>query len=207
MLAGVQVEHELDQRPFQARARSSETNESAPAQLRRPLGVEEFQLRAERDVIQNRVVELRFLAPAAHDWIIRGRRADGRIGVREVRNIEEQITLAFFRRGCLPNELCDLVADLPDMFLQLGGVFAPAAGTANFLAQTFPVGVALLQRRLHFPSLRVDREHFIDLPLIVSTATREPAFHEVGLFTDQTNIEHRQEKDRINRINKIFLIP
>src|SRR6266446_1284618 len=32
VLAGVQVDHEIDQRPFQLRARAGKTNKSAPAQ-------------------------------------------------------------------------------------------------------------------------------------------------------------------------------
>ncbi|MGH8094383.1 MAG: hypothetical protein ACREIF_13070 [Chthoniobacterales bacterium] len=46
----------------------------------------------------------------------------------------------------------------------------------------------------------------IDLRNIIASAGREPALYEVGLFTNQADIEHAQEKDRIKRINKKFLI-
>ena len=51
MLACVQVDHEIDQRAFELRACAGKTNETTPAQFRRPFQVEEIQSRAERDVI------------------------------------------------------------------------------------------------------------------------------------------------------------
>ena len=92
------------------------------------------------------------------------------------------------------------------LILQPGGIFSPAPRAADFLAQALAVRIALLQRGLHLAPLRVDREHFIDLRRIIAAASSEPAFHKVGLFANEPDIEHGQEKDRINRINKIFLI-
>src|SRR5204862_2643940 len=65
MLAGVQVEHELDERPLQPRPRARETDEPAPAQLRRALQIEKLQLGSKRDVIEW-VLQLRFFSPAPH---------------------------------------------------------------------------------------------------------------------------------------------
>ena len=130
----------------------------------------------------------------------------GAFGVRQIGNIEEEIALPLLRFGRLPNEFGDLVADLSHLLLQRGGIFSSAARAADFLAQPLAVGIALLQRGLHLAPLRVDREHFVDLRRIIAAASREPAFHKVGLFTNEADIEHGQEKDRINRINKIFLI-
>ena len=108
----------------------------------------------------------------------------------KVWDIEQQIALPFLRDGCLPDELCSLVADLPDAFLQRRGVFAPAARAADFLAQPFAVGVALLQRRLQLAPFRIDREHFVDLELVIAAAGGEPAFDKVGLFANEPDVEH-----------------
>ena len=51
MLARVQIEHEIDQCAFELRACAGETNETAPAQFRRPFEIEKIQSRAERNVI------------------------------------------------------------------------------------------------------------------------------------------------------------
>ena len=89
MLARVQVEHELDQRPLQPRAGAGETNESASAQLGRAFRVEEIQLCAERDMIQHRKIELRFLAPAPHDRVVGRGGSDRRVGMGKVWDIEQ----------------------------------------------------------------------------------------------------------------------
>ena len=57
------------------------------------------------------------------------------------------------------------------------------------------------------PPLPVFIQQLIDLGSEVATTSRNPAFDKVGLFTNQADIEHAQEKDRNNRINKIFLVP
>ena len=54
MFARMQIEHELNQRSLQPRARAGKANKSAPAQLRRALGIEELPLRSQRDVIEHR---------------------------------------------------------------------------------------------------------------------------------------------------------
>jgi len=53
MLARVQVEHEIDQCAFELRACTGKTNETAPAQFRRPFQIEEIQSCAERNVIDS----------------------------------------------------------------------------------------------------------------------------------------------------------
>ncbi len=160
----------------------------------------------ERDVIQDWLGQRRFFAPTAHHRIICRACADRDFGARQIRNVEQQITLPVLRFGCSPNEFSDLVADPAHSVLQRGGIFPSTACAADFLAQPFPVCVALLQGGLHFPSLRIDREHFINLRRIIASTGREPAFHKVGLVTDQANIEHRGKEDRIDGINRIFLI-
>src|ERR1043166_9850326 len=69
MLARVQVEHEIDQRAFELRARAGETDEAAAAQLRRTLQIEQLQFRAEREMIEDFAGQLRLISPVAHDSI------------------------------------------------------------------------------------------------------------------------------------------
>jgi hypothetical protein len=90
----------------------------------------------------------------------------------------------------LPNEFGDLIADPPHLFFQTGGIFSLAPRSADFLAQAFAIRVALLQSGLHFSPLGVDPEHLLDLRLVAAAAGRQPAFHEVGIFAEQTNVEH-----------------
>jgi hypothetical protein len=51
MLARVLVDHEIDQGAFELRACARETNETAPAEFRRPFQIKKIQSRAEGNVI------------------------------------------------------------------------------------------------------------------------------------------------------------
>ena len=51
MLTCVQIDHEIDQRAFEPRARAGETNKTAATQFRSTFHVQEVQSRAERDMI------------------------------------------------------------------------------------------------------------------------------------------------------------
>jgi hypothetical protein len=48
----------------------------------------------------------------------------------------------------------------------------------------------MLQRRLRFAPLRVRAQHFIDLRRVIPAPRGQPAFHKVGLFADEPDIEH-----------------
>jgi hypothetical protein len=52
MFARVQIDHEIDQRTLQPRARAGETNKTAAAQFCGSLHVQELQVRGQRDMIR-----------------------------------------------------------------------------------------------------------------------------------------------------------
>jgi hypothetical protein len=148
---------------------------------------------AQSDVIEHREIELRFLTPRSNNRIIFGGFSQRGVCVRQVRNVEQQIALAFLRKIGLPNEFRDFIADLPDPIFQGSRIFASAARAADLFAQSFAVGVALLERGFHFPALRIDFQDFIDPAFIAATASRQPALHEIRLFTNEANVEHPEQ--------------
>ena len=88
MLARVQVDHEIDQRAFQSRACTGETNEAAPAEFGRPIGIEQLQFCAEGNVIF-RLGELRFVAPAPYDAVRTGVFANWNTLIRQIGDLEK----------------------------------------------------------------------------------------------------------------------
>src|SRR5260370_30869088 len=100
VLAGVQVEHKIDQRPLEFRTSAGKTNESAPAQLRRTLEIENFQFLAERDMIERSAAEFRFGPPLSNQFIRARVFAGWHARVRQVRNFKKQIPLSGFTSGC-----------------------------------------------------------------------------------------------------------
>ena len=143
MLARVQIEHELDQRPLQPRARAGETDEPASAQFRRAFQIEKSQLRSERDVIQNRPSQIAVFRPscappgfALASFPI-GAFACGRFGI-----LQEQIASAALRPRRLP-------VRAPRSRRRSGGLGLPVLPTilpatrfaADLFAQPFALGI------------------------------------------------------------------
>ena len=123
--------------------------------------------------------------------------------MREVRDVEEQIALSFFRHGRLPDEFGNLVADPAHAVFQVATLFAPATAGADLFAQALALGVALLERGFHFPPLPIDRQQFVDFCLVTAAPSREPAFHKVGLFANQPDVEHAEELSALRRHRKL----
>ncbi len=104
----------------------------------------------------------------------------------------------------LPDELGDFVANLPTPVLPARRSLRPGRAPRRF-----PCSAVCGRRCIagaSFPVLRrsasTARTSSI-LQLVVAAAGREPAFHKVGLFANEADVEHGQEKGRINWINKI----
>ena len=134
MLARVQIEHEINQRAFQSRARAREADESAPAQFRRALQIEKFQLRPERDVIQHDSAQRRLFSPTSHHRILARVFAHRRVCVRQIWNLEEQSLLLLVRRRGLLVQERNLLADFPHLRFEFVGRFPASAFPADLLA-------------------------------------------------------------------------
>ena len=117
--------------------------------------------------------------------------------MRQIRNSEKQLLLLLVGRGRLLVQQRNLIANFPHPRLEFFRRFAARAFPANLLAQSFPVGVQLLQRRFRFAPFRVHAQHFIDPgDILVGPASSEPALHKIGLFADEPDVEHALEYQR-----------
>jgi hypothetical protein len=99
-----------------------------------------------------------------------------------------------------------LVVQGANTILEFVGNLSRTSENANFLAQPFSLGLSFLNFRDLMSFCSIYGEQFIYLGCVVAATGREPAFHKVGLFTNEPDVEHGQERDRINWINKKFLI-
>ena len=185
----------LNQRPLQPRARAGKTNESAAAQFRRAFQIEQLQLRPERDVIQHWSRRIPVFLPNCAPPDSRShlsRSARSRAAGSEFREADSRCCSS--DRGRLLVEQRNLVADLAGRALPIRpDDLAATALAADFLAQAFAVGVALLQRGLRFRRSASTCSTSSILRRIVAATGREPAFHKVGLFANQADIEHGRQ--------------
>jgi hypothetical protein len=116
--------------------------------------------------------------------------------VRQVGNTEQQIALSLFTGGGLPNEFGNFVANLSDFVFQFGRIMSTAPRAADLLAQAFAFGIKLLERGLHLAPLCIDPEQLVDPGFISTVTRREPVFHEIRLFANESNVQHAQEYQR-----------
>jgi hypothetical protein len=98
--------------------------------------------------------------------------------------------LLFVKRCRVPVKVDNLFADFPHTRFKLTGRFTPPAFRADFPAQPVSVRVELLERGLIFSPLRIDTQEIINLCFLGSAASCQPAFYEIRLFANETDIEH-----------------
>jgi hypothetical protein len=137
-----------------------------------------------------RLAQSRFLAPCAHDAIRARIFPNWDALVRQIRELKQQIILRCLSTRASCAKFNDLIANLPDVFLQLVCCFAACSFCPDVLAQAVSIGVQLLERRFHFPAFRVDTQDFVDFALIAAAARGKPLTHKIGFLSDQTNVEH-----------------
>ena len=118
----------------------------------------------------------------------------------EVGDVEQQGPLLVVGVGGLFVERGNFLADAAHPGFEVSGGFAEFAFAADFLAQTVAVGVVGLEGGLDPAAARVAGQDFLDLRRRVGPAARgEAGFDEVGLFADETDVEHR--------VGQIFNVP
>ena len=100
MFTRVQIDHEIDQRAFELSAHAGKTNETAPAQFRSPLKIEEIQSCTEFHMV-GRLGKLRLLAPTANDPICARVLANRNGFMRQVWDIQKQVALLFIGAGAI----------------------------------------------------------------------------------------------------------
>ena len=192
VLRRVQIEKEIDQRPFQTCARPGVTDKSAPTDFRGPLEIKERELFADLEVCPRDEIESRGIAKSAEHRIrgsIRSAR-DRRIG--DNGKFEQAIALLRIeiRRLCV--EVGDLRSDLSRARFDFFGAFSTGFACADFLAGSFALRLQLLQVRLGRAPGFIDREHLCDAVAGIAAARREAFLDGVRVFAEQTNIEHRR---------------
>src|SRR5262249_9997324 len=138
MLACLQVETEIDQRPLELRSRAGETDEAAAAELGRALEIEKAEAFSEFDVVE-RFDDLRLFPPGADDGIVARILASGCVFMWKIRDVQEQIALGGIRLGRLLIQYGDLVAEAAHGGLDFRGVLALRLFRADFLADALSI--------------------------------------------------------------------
>ncbi len=184
----VEVEHPRDERPLQARTGAVQHVEARARHLRAALEVDDAERLADLPMRLRREVEGARRPDLAHHHIRVLVGSDRHVRVRQVRNLEHPRFEARLDLGDDDLGGGDLVAEpfgRGDRPFALGRVL----DGADLLRRLPALGFQGLERCDGGAPLGVERQERIDLGR-VDPDGREPAFHEVGLLADQSDVEH-----------------
>ena len=134
VLAGVQIEHEVDERARHPGAHPHQHREPGAAHARRALEVDDAERGADLPMRPRIEVERRRLAVPAHELIVLCRPADRHAGVRQVRQRQQQCRALVLGLIELDLELADLLRTRLARGKERSRVLALPLGTRDLVA-------------------------------------------------------------------------
>ena len=192
VLGRVQIQQELDQRPFQPRAPVRVEQEAAAGKLRPPREVHELERLAQLDVRLGIEGELGLGTPVLYFGIVGAGFAQRHAGVRGVRQADEDgvacglgVHGGLVERGYLVAER----ARLGLLGFRLGQLLLAHQGPdllGDLVAQGLQI-LDLLERRA---PLLVELEHLVNPGVVPAVAGGEPLFHQFRLLPNPFDVNH-----------------
>src|SRR5581483_2658914 len=131
----MKIEHEVDQRPLEARSRATQHGEARAREPRGALEIENPERRPKIPVrLRREIKRAGRPAPSYFDVVLRAL-SNRHAGMRQVREIEQRRIALMFRRIELDAELFDLRRARPVRFLNVRGVEPLTLRTRDFVAR------------------------------------------------------------------------
>ena len=190
VLPRVQIEHELDQRARQPRARAQQHREPRARHAGRPLEIENPQRGPDVPVRLRHEVERRRIAVPADLQVVRGAPADGHAGVRKVGQRHEQAGSLLLDAVQLDRQLPDLLRSLPVRLEDRGGVPALPLGPRHLVAGRVLLALEPLELRDQPPPPVLERGQRLELAVGVEAAIAQAAAHLILMVAHEDGIQH-----------------
>src|SRR6185436_17780244 len=192
VLAGVEVEHQRDERPLEPRAGAEVGGEARAGELGAALEVEDAEPRSEVPVRLRREVEARRLADDALDAVGALVGAHRHALVRQVGQRQLEARKLAFDGGELPFLRFDLALEPRHRRDRLVGVVALSLELADLLARRVAVALLLLDGADRGAALLVEGEPACD-EIGIAVACREGRAHAFGVVTEELAGQHGAE--------------
>src|ERR1043166_1450954 len=104
--------------------------------------------------------------------------------------MKQQIPLGVLCARRVTTKSDKLIANASHLRFEIFGRFLARAFPANFLAQSVPVRIQLLQRGVAFSPLRIESQQLIDARFVAAAARGQPFAHKLGPLANQPDVEH-----------------
>ncbi len=200
VLASVEIQHELHERPVEPGRRAPHHGEARLGDLARPVEVEDAEGLADLEVLLRLEGELSRRAPAAHLDVVIGRATHRHARVGQVRHLEQQALEPRVHLLHEPVENLDALRHLAHARHGRLRILAAPLGLPDGLGRAIALGLEILGLGHQPAALGVCGEHRRERDL--GAARRERALHRRRVFADQLDVEHRVPFCRPNHNKK-----
>ena len=191
VLAGVQVEHEVGQRPLQLRAQLPVDSKTRARDLGGALQIQNSQRLSQIPVRLGREIELRRLAPAADFLVVRRRAAHGHARVRHVGNPDQQpaqLAVELLRNFFM---LLDLLAQALGFFDQPRRILLVLLELRDLFRGAVALGLQVLGFGDGFAPARVEFPEAADDLAGIESPLPHLLFDQWEVVTNKGQVEHR----------------
>jgi len=188
VLGGVQIQHEVDDRPFEQRTHPPVEREARPGDFRAAGEIEDAQVLADLPVRFGLEVEGRLFPPGPHDGVVRRARPADYGFVRQIRDREHQILQILFRLLQRIFQCLDPGRYLAHLCDDGGGIFLALLLFPDLLGY----GIALAAQDLHLledgPSLLVETRENAEVDFLPSLQHLLP--NEIEILPQKFDVQH-----------------
>jgi len=190
VLAGVQRQHEVDQRAFQLGAGAEQHGEAGAGDLGGALEVDDAELRAQIPVRLRLEVERPRLAPRPHDDVVGGAPPDRHRRVGQIGQPGHQAGALLLDAVELDFELLDLLAAQFVGLEDRPGVEALALGPRHFVRGGVLLALEPFELRDQAAAVRLEAGELFELGRDVETAIDKTCTHRLEIVANVGGIQH-----------------
>src|SRR5580698_3844381 len=192
MLARMQVEHEICQRPLQLRAQIPIDGKARARQLHGPLKIENTKLLSELPMRLGGEIKLRRRSPSPDFHVIVGTVADWHARMWQIRNADENIAQPRVQVGRGFFQRLNLLAQLFRLRHRRRRVLARLLQLGDFFRGLVALRLAGLSLGDRLPPLRINLAEILQHRSRVHAALAQLLLDERQIVTNKTQIQHRK---------------
>ena len=190
VLGRVQLQHEVDERPGQARTRAHQHRETRPGHPGRTLEIEDPECRAEVPVSLRLEREGRDRAPPPHFLVVVGRGPERDAGVRQVGQRHEQRVALAFDLIELDLELLDLLRALLIDGEDRRRILPLPLGFRDLLASGLLLALQTLDGRQEPPALCFELGEAVEIRRPFLPAALQAGPDDVQVIANESRVDH-----------------
>jgi UTP--glucose-1-phosphate uridylyltransferase len=197
VLFGVEVEHEVDERARETRARADQYRETRAGDLRPAFEIDDAQCRTKIPMRLRRKREVSRRANATNLFVIVCALPGRNTRMRNVRDDEQALIASLLEQIELRFQLFDLTGALTIRLLNFGGVLSLAFRSRDLVGSSVLFAFQPFQLRKQPPAARLERRKLLELARHVDAAIGERGPDSFEVVSEKGGIDHVRARGHI----------